>query len=77
MDWQRLTLRFTLPTVDYMEQCLAKQGPGSYMYKTDLSRGYGQLQRDANDLLLLGFMHRGLIYLDICPNEGTVIVHWV
>ena len=32
--------RIFLPTVDYMEDRLLELGPGAFMYKTDLSRGY-------------------------------------
>ena len=32
-----------LPTIDYMEQRLLALGPGAFLYKTDLARGYRQL----------------------------------
>ena len=60
----------TLPTVDYMCQRLLQLGPGAYMYKTDLARGYRQLRVDPNDWPLLGFTHRGQTFLDICPPFG-------
>ena len=40
------------------------------MYKTDLARGYRQMRVDPRDWLLLGFQHRGQIYLDVCPPFG-------
>ena len=60
----------TLPTVDYMADRLLHLGPGAWMYKTDLSRGYRQLRVDPVDWPLLGLRHRGNIYLDICPPFG-------
>ena len=59
-----------LPTVDYMEERLLRLGKGTFMYKTDLARGYRQLRVDPLDWPLLGFMHEGSIYLDICPPFG-------
>ena len=59
-----------LPTVDYMQDRLLALGPGAFMYKTDLARGYRQLRVDPLDWPILGFMHRGKIYLDICPPFG-------
>ena len=62
--------RIRLPTVQFMEDKLLELGPGTYMYKTDLSRGYRQLRVDPADWPLLGFQNRGEIYLDICPPFG-------
>ena len=45
-------------------------GPGCYIYKTDLARGYRQLRVDPLDWPLLGFMHRGKVFLDVCPPFG-------
>ena len=59
-----------LPTVDYMVKRLLDLGPGAYMYKTDLARGYRQLRVDPGDWPLLGFQHRGLYFMDICPPFG-------
>ena len=59
-----------LPTVQFMEDRLLELGPGSFMYKTDMARGYRQLRVDPADWPLLGFQHQGLIYLDICPPFG-------
>ena len=59
-----------LPTVQFMEDRLLELGPGSFMYKTDLARGYRQLRVDPADWPLLGFQHRGYFYLDICPPFG-------
>ena len=59
-----------LPTVEYMVDRLLDLGPGAYMYKTDLARGYRQLRVDPGDWPLLGFMHDGAFYMDICPPFG-------
>ena len=59
-----------LPTVDYMEQRVCELGAGSYMYKTDLARGYRQLRVDPSDWPLLGFGHGGKVYMDVCPPFG-------
>ena len=59
-----------LPTVDYMEQRLLHLGRNAFMYKTDLARGYRQLRVDPLDWPLLGFGHRGCIYMDVCPPFG-------
>ena len=59
-----------LPTIDKMEKRILELGPGSYLYKTDLSRGYRQLRVDPFDWPLLGFCYDGLYYMDICPPFG-------
>ena len=59
-----------LPTVEYLVTRLLELGPGAYMYKTDLARGYRQLRVDPGDWPLLGFRHRGLYFMDICPPFG-------
>ena len=59
-----------LPTVDYLEDRLLALGPGAFMYKTDLARGYRQLRVDPLDWPFLGFMNHGKVYLDICPPFG-------
>ena len=60
----------TLPTVEYMEQRLLQLGPGAFLYKTDLARGYRQLRVDPHDWPLLGFSHNGYYYMDPCPPFG-------
>ena len=62
--------KITLPTADYMAQRIEELGPGAHMYKTDLARGYRQLRVDPWDWPLLGFAHRGRIYMDLCPPFG-------
>ena len=59
-----------LPTVDYMVARVLELGAGSYMYKTDMARGYRQLRVDPGDWPLLGFIHRGQYFMDICPPFG-------
>ena len=59
-----------LPTVDYLVARILQLGPGAYMYKTDMARGYRQLRVDPGDWPLLGFAHRGQFFMDICPPFG-------
>ena len=58
------------PTVEYMEGRLLELGPGAYLYKTDLARGYRQLRVDPSDWPLLGFTFEGKFYFDMCPPFG-------
>ena len=59
-----------LPTVEYMEHRVLELGPGCFLYKTDLSRGYRQLRVDPLDWPLLGLVHEGRVFLDVCPPFG-------
>ena len=59
-----------LPTVHDMEKRILELGPGAYIYKTDLARGYRQLRVDPGDWSLLAFKHRDAYYLDMCPPFG-------
>ena len=59
-----------LPTVQFMEDRMLELGPGAFLYKTDLARGYRQLRVDPTDWPLLGLQHGGKFYLDICPPFG-------
>ena len=63
-----LTVR--LPSVLTMEERVLALGSGSFLYKTDLARGYRQLRIDLADWGLLAFTHRGSYYLDVCPPFG-------
>ena len=62
--------RIRLPTVEYMEHRVLELGPGCFLYKTDLARGYRQLRVDPMDWPLLGLRHGGQVYLDVCPPFG-------
>ena len=59
-----------LPTVEYMEHRVLELGPGCFLYKTDLARGYRQLRVDPIDWPLLGLKHEGQVFLDVCPPFG-------
>ena len=63
-------IEVTLPTADYMANRILQLGPGAWLYKTDLARGYRQLRVDPWDWTLLGFMNGGRCYMDICPPFG-------
>ena len=60
-----------LPTVQFMEDKLLELGPGPYMYKTDLARGYRQLRVDPSDWPLLGFQHKGEFLPGYMPSLWT------
>ena len=60
----------TLPTAEYMVRRILQLGPGAWLYKTDLARGYRQLRVDPLDWPLLGFRHQDGWFLDICPPFG-------
>ena len=63
-------LTITLPTPDDMERAVFGAGRGSYLYKTDLARGYRQLRVDPLDWPYLSFRHADAHYMDICPPFG-------
>ena len=63
-------MTISLPTTDDMERAVVAAGRGSFMYKTDLSRGYRQLRVDPLDWPLLSFQHESMCYMDICPPFG-------
>ena len=63
-------LTISLPTHDDMERAILRAGRGSFMYKTDLSRGYRQLRVDPIDWPYLSFRHEGHHFMDICPPFG-------
>ena len=62
-------MTISLPTPDDMER-VVRAGRGSYLYKTDLSRGNRQLRVDPLDWPLLSFRHESLCFMDICPPFG-------
>ena len=63
-------LSVKLPTVATMETRVLELGPGAFLYKTDLARGYRQLRIDPTDWGLLTFKHEGKFYMDLCPPFG-------
>ena len=60
----------SLPTPDDMERAIVRLGKGSFLYKTDLARGYRQLRVDPLDWPVLSFQHEAKCYMDICPPFG-------
>ena len=63
-------MTISLPTHDEMERAVVRAGRGSFLYKTDLSRGYRQLRVDPLDWPYLSFQHKSKFYMDICPPFG-------
>ena len=60
----------TLPSAKYMVQHILELGPGAWLYKTDLARGYRQLRVDPLDWPLLRFQYQGRHFMDICLPFG-------
>ena len=63
-------MTISLPTIDDMERAVVRAGRDSYLYKTDLSRGYRQLRVDPLDWPYLAFRFNGMQFIDICPSFG-------
>ena len=68
--FQGVGTSYTLPTVHDLAQRIIALGPGTLLWKTDLERAYRQLRSDPLDYPLMGIVHRGLHYTDICPSFG-------
>ena len=51
------------PSIDHIVQEIKKLGPGSLLYKVDISRAFRHLRIDPGDIDLLGILHRDL-FLD-------------
>ena len=69
-DYLGKPINLTLPTIDYMSSRVRELGPGCYLYKLDLSRGYRQLRLDPLDWPIMSIRHSGNIYMDLCPPFG-------
>ena len=61
---------YKLPTITDPATLVAHEGPGTYLWKTDLPRAYRQLRRDPLDCPLMGIAHGGKYYADLCPSFG-------
>lgn len=60
----------SLPCISDLIKKLQLQGPGSWIWKADLSRAYQQIRIDPLDTPLLGFRVEDLFYIDLCPSFG-------
>ena len=49
------------PSIDYIVQQIKKLGPGSLLYKVDISRAFRHLLIDLGDIDLLGILHKKLL----------------
>lgn len=63
-------ISYSLPSITDLVTKLQLQGPGSWVWKADLSRAYRQIRIDPLDTPLLGFRVDDLFYLDLCPSFG-------
>ena len=63
-----LDMYFSLsyPSIDHIVHQIRKLGPGSLLYKVDISRAFRHLRIDPGDIDLLGILHKHL-YLDGSP----------
>ena len=60
----------TFPTIDHLTSELTKLGPGSHIYKIDVSRAFRHLKIDPLDFDLLGLYWNGL-YVNTCLPFGS------
>ena len=58
------------PSVDSIIQTLNQLGPGSSIFKVDISRAFRQIPIDPGDIDLLGLQHRDKLYLDLKTPFG-------
>lgn len=63
-------ISYSLPSISDLITKLQLQGPGSWIWKADLSRAYRQIRIDPLDTPLLGFRVEDLFYIDLCPSFG-------
>ena len=69
-EYLNLPYKMRLPTIDTMAECVASLQPGSFMFKTDLSRGYKELRLDPGAWPLMGFSFQNKYYFDTSPPFG-------
>ena len=62
--------QYSLPSITDLADLIMTAGPGCHMWKADLERAYRQLRCDPLDYPLLGIMHDGAYFTDICPSFG-------
>lgn len=63
-------ISYSLPSISDLINKLQLQGPGSWVWKADLSRAYRQIRIDPLDTPLLGFRVEDSYYIDLCPSFG-------
>ena len=61
----------TFPTVDHITDQLNKLGPGSHLYKVDVSRAFRHIKLDPGDYNLLGLTWCQNVYVDTCLPFGS------
>ena len=69
-EYLNLPYKMRLPTLDTMAERVASLQPGSFMFKTDLSRGYKQLRLDPGAWPLMGFSFQNKYCFDTSPPFG-------
>ena len=68
--YQGFHLSFSLPSVSDLGRMLIDCGKGSFIWSVDLARAYWQIRTCPLSFPLLGFMHEGKYYVDVCPSFG-------
>lgn len=61
---------YVLPSISDLTAKVVLFGRGSWLWKADLSRAYGQLRVDPLDCPLLGLQVDHSYYIDLCPSFG-------
>ena len=61
----------SLPTINDITSCVRASGPGSHLYKIDISRAFRHVKIDPGDLDLLGLTWRDTTYVDTCLPFGS------
>ena len=60
-----------LPTIDHITSCVKASGPGTQLYKIDISRAFRYVKIDLGDLDLLGLTWGDATYVDTCLAFGS------
>ena len=61
----------SLPTIDHITSCVKASGPGTHLYKIDISRAFRHVKIDPGDLDLLGLSWGDATYVDTCLPFGS------
>ena len=61
----------SLPTIDHITSCVKASGPGTHLYKVDISRAFRHVKIDPGDLDLLGLSWGDATYIDTCLPFGS------
>lgn len=68
--YQGFELSFSLPSISDLGRMMIDAGRGSFIWSVDLARAYRQIRTCPLSMPLLGFLHKGSYYVDVCPSFG-------